>query len=84
MNLHNASWSFDGIAEEFEAHIRSSVPYYDQGHDLACMYSDFFVTDSSIIYEIGSASGVLSNPIRRAVSDLHISCRLKLAVSCVI
>ena len=69
MNLHNASWSFDGIATEFESHIRASVPYYDQGHDLVCMYSDFFVTDASRIYEIGSASGLLS----RKLLDWHAS-----------
>ena len=63
MNLHNASWSFDGIADEFEAHIRSSVPYYDQGHELVCMYSDFFVTETSRVYEIGSSSGVLSRKL---------------------
>ena len=56
----NSSWCFEGISESFEHHIRRSVPFYDQGHELACMYSDFFVSHDSIVYEIGTSSGVLA------------------------
>lgn len=61
----NPSWQFHGIAEEFETHIRASVPFYDQGHELICLYSDFFVTEYSQVYEIGSSSGTLSRKLLR-------------------
>jgi len=55
----NASWSFEGIANNFEEHVRRSVPFYDDGHSLVCQYSDFFVKNKSTVYEIGSSTGLL-------------------------
>ncbi len=59
ITAENASWSFQGIANEFEDHVRLSVPFYDDGHSLVCQYSDFFVKNNSIVYEIGSSTGLL-------------------------
>ena len=38
----NAGWSFENIADDFDDHVRKSVPLYDDGHDLVCKLSDFF------------------------------------------
>jgi tRNA (cmo5U34)-methyltransferase len=59
LSASNASWSFSGIAESFEDHVSKSVPLYAEGHDLICRYSDFFITNSSPVYDIGCSSGTL-------------------------
>ena len=53
-------WSFGGdVAESFVSHISSSVPFYQQGHQLICELSDFFIRDDSILYDIGISTGAL-------------------------
>jgi tRNA (cmo5U34)-methyltransferase len=59
----NARWSFDGISGSFAAHARRSIPFYDAGHDLICRYSDYFVAPSSLVYDIGTATGLLAHKI---------------------
>jgi tRNA (cmo5U34)-methyltransferase len=56
----NAGWSFGGdVADTFVDHIRQSVPMYEEGHDLVCQFSDYFVSNSSVCYEIGVSTGEL-------------------------
>jgi tRNA (cmo5U34)-methyltransferase len=56
----NAAWSFGGnTADTFVSHIRQSVPLYEEGHDLICQYSDFFLGDGSVVYELGVSTGEL-------------------------
>lgn len=52
-------WSFDTVVEQFEDHIDKSVPNYRKGHELVCRYSDFFLRDDSLVYEIGCSTGLL-------------------------
>jgi tRNA (cmo5U34)-methyltransferase len=59
ISADNARWSFSGVADSFEEHVTKSVPLYSEGHSLICRYSDFFVTDSSVIYDIGCSAGTL-------------------------
>ena len=59
----NGGWDFDGIAESFTEHARKSIPFYDEGHDLICRYSDFFVTTNSVVYDIGTSTGVLAKKL---------------------
>jgi tRNA (cmo5U34)-methyltransferase len=59
----NARWSFDGISGSFAAHARRSIPFYNEGHDLICRYSDFFVAPSSRVYDIGTATGLLAHKL---------------------
>jgi len=55
-----ADWSFEGdVADTFVEHVRKSVPLYDEGHELICGYSDYFVHQSSVCYEIGVSTGQL-------------------------
>ena len=54
------SWNFGGnIPENFKKHISKSVPLYNEGHNLICDLSDFYVKKNSIIYEIGCSTGSL-------------------------
>jgi tRNA (cmo5U34)-methyltransferase len=59
----NARWSFDGISGSFNDHARRSIPFYDEGHDLICRYSDYFVTTSSVVYDIGTTTGLLAHKL---------------------
>jgi tRNA (cmo5U34)-methyltransferase len=57
----NADWKFNGrMVENFETHVRKSVPLYEEGHELITKLSDYFVKNDSICYELGSSTGVLS------------------------
>ncbi|EMJ93463.1 putative tRNA (cmo5U34)-methyltransferase [Leptospira kirschneri str. JB] len=56
----NASWTFgEGVARNFSSHVRRSVPFYIEGHDLICGISDFFVKNDSVCYELGTSVGEL-------------------------
>jgi tRNA (cmo5U34)-methyltransferase len=56
----NAQWSFDGaLAESFVEHISRSVPFYEEGHELVCQLSDYFVARDSVVYELGCSTGEL-------------------------
>lgn len=62
----NAGWTFSkDVARTFSSHVSKSVPLYNEGHDLFCALSDFFVQDSSVVYELGSSTGVLSSKLAR-------------------
>ncbi len=56
-----ASWNFNGkTANNFESHVLKSVPGYQEGHQLICHLSDFFLTkEKSQIIDIGCATGTL-------------------------
>jgi len=57
----NANWNFKGeVADKFDEHILKSVPFYEQGHNLICDLSDYFVTPGSRCYELGCSTGSLS------------------------
>lgn len=56
----NAGWTFSGdVAKTFVQHIRQSVPLYEEGHDLVCQLSDYFVGNNSTCYELGTSTGEL-------------------------
>lgn len=58
--MKNANWKFSGdIVQEFDKHILSSVPLYEQGHTLISNLSDFFLSNDSICYELGCSTGTL-------------------------
>ncbi len=61
IQAERANWKFGGeTSKNFDEHVSKSVPLYQEGHDLICDMSDFFVKDNSIIYEIGCSTGTLS------------------------
>ena len=61
INADCGNWSFKGdTVKDFDRHVKKSVPLYEEGHNLICDISDFFVNESSIVYEIGCSTGALS------------------------
>ncbi|MGF1580163.1 MAG: methyltransferase domain-containing protein [Gemmataceae bacterium] len=61
VEANNASWSFGGDTSlRFDEHVEKSVPLYHQGHTLIAALSDFFLTDGSTCYDLGCATGKLT------------------------
>lgn len=61
IKAENANWKFNGsMVDNFETHVRKSVPLYEEGHQLISNLSDYFVKDDSVCYELGSSTGTLS------------------------
>lgn len=51
-------WSFKGkIANNFDEHIINSVPYYKSTHDIFIRFSDFFIKENSLVYDLGCSTG---------------------------
>ena len=74
ITTENAHWSFSGdVPKTFDAHVSKSVPLYNEGHNLVCRLSDFFVSDNSRCYEIGSSTGELTKKIALHNSSKKIS-----------
>jgi len=65
IQVENAGWSFENIADDFDEHVQKSVPLYDQGHDLVCKLSDFFLPEGAVVTEIGTSTGVLAEKFLR-------------------
>jgi len=64
IDAKNANWKFNGsMVEHFEAHVKKSVPLYDEGHELIKKLSDYFVKDDSLCYELGSSAGTLTHKL---------------------
>ena len=62
----SASWTFAGdVAKGFDDHVSKSVPLYNEGHQLICELSDFFINKDSICYEIGASTGALTQKLAR-------------------
>lgn len=60
IQTERAGWTFSGdVADTFVDHVRQSVPFYDEGHDLICQLSDYFCLPDSVCYELGVSTGQL-------------------------
>ena len=59
-----ANWKFSGeVAQNFDSHVSKSVPLYNEGHQLVCDLSDFFLKPGSLCYEFGCSTGALTNKL---------------------
>ena len=60
INASNANWSFGGsTAKEFDEHVKKSIPLYEDGQELICQLSDYFLKDGSQVFDLGSSTGSL-------------------------
>jgi tRNA (cmo5U34)-methyltransferase len=60
ISAENASWNFGGnTPKNFTNHVKRSVPFYEEGHNLIEKISDFFVYSDSVCYELGVSTGTL-------------------------
>ncbi len=61
LDAERANWKFSGkVSQNFDEHVKKSVPLYEEGHSLICDISDFFIKNDSIVYEIGCSTGTLA------------------------
>lgn len=61
-----SGWTFSGATSvNFDTHVAKSVPLYHTGHQLVEQISDFFVGDSSVVYDLGCATGTLTERLAR-------------------
>lgn len=66
ITANRASWCFGGdVPKTFEDHVSKSVPLYNEGHELICDISDFFVSNESVVYEMGCSTGLLTKKIAK-------------------
>lgn len=62
----NASWSFDrDVPKNFSKHIKDSVPFYSDGHEICLQLSDFFLKEKSNCYDLGCSTGTLLNMLSK-------------------
>jgi tRNA (cmo5U34)-methyltransferase len=51
-------WKFDEqVSQHFDTHVRKSVPLYKEVQKAVIEMSEWFVRDSSIVYDLGSSTG---------------------------
>ena len=71
---NTANWKFDeNVVPFFDNHVNKSVPLYEEGHDLVIKIADFFLTDQSVVYEIGCSTGTLIEKLAKRNKDKEIS-----------
>jgi len=59
-------FSFGGnTPKNFDSHVRKSVPLYDVGQNLICKLSSFFLSNNSVVYDLGCSTGTLLNLVDR-------------------
>lgn len=60
----DGAWSFgENTPKTFNEHVRKSVPYYTDGHELTMALSSYFVQPEFVCYEIGSSTGALTRKL---------------------
>ncbi|MGR8920696.1 MAG: methyltransferase domain-containing protein [Gammaproteobacteria bacterium] len=66
IDADNAGWRFSGdVCQRFDEHIRRSVPFYAEGHELVLSISDFFLREGTLAYDVGCATGTLLAALAR-------------------
>ena len=63
IKMKNSSWSFNRIGSKFQDHVESSVPFYNDGHEIILDLSDFFLQNNTTCIDIGCSTGLLLKKI---------------------
>ena len=68
ISAERGQWSFDQIDHtKFDDHVSKSVPGYIKGHQYITFLSDYFVSNNSVVYDVGCSTGTLIS----SLSDYH-------------
>ena len=60
ITANRGNWSFHDIKHNnFQDHVLKSVPGYSKGHEYITFLSDYFISNKSIVYDIGCSTGSL-------------------------
>ena len=58
LNLINKSWAFNkNVSKSFDAHVRESIPFYDIFQKDIAKYSEWFLKEESVVYDLGCSTG---------------------------
>ena len=59
IQLDSPVWSFglEGLAAEFDDHIKRSIPAYKETQDLIIDLSDYYTRRGGIIFDLGCSTG---------------------------
>ena len=73
INTENSQWRFSEISgTNFDRHIKKSIPFYEEGHELILELSDYFVKENSICYDLGCSTGHLSASLAKRHKRKHL------------
>ena len=66
-------FNFSGnVHKNFEKHVTKSVPFYEEGHNIICKLSSFFLVNKSVVYDLGCSTGKLTRDIYNYNKDIKI------------
>tara|TARA_B100001964_G_C14217276_1_gene593413 strand:- start:1089 stop:1799 length:711 start_codon:yes stop_codon:yes gene_type:complete len=72
IKVKDGEWSFSKIEKKFDKHINTSVPFYDEGHEIITNISTFFLMKKSRCLDIGCSTGTLLNKINSRLKNRNI------------
>ncbi len=57
-SIEGTTWKFNNnISNQFDKHVRQSIPHYDGIQDYVCSLSEWFIKENSIVYDLGCSTG---------------------------
>ena len=59
ISMVGSGWSFKNIEKKFDAHVKKSIPFYDEVHNLCLSCSEFFTHENATFLDIGCSTGTL-------------------------
>lgn len=66
INSYKSNWTFSkSVSENFDNHVRKSVPFYELSHEIILGLSDFFLRNNSFCVDLGSSTGTLLKKIQK-------------------
>lgn len=69
-SIEGNSWVFNkNVAVSFDKHVRQSIPFYDLIQKYITSLSEWFVKESSIIYDLGCSTGETAKNIIKLPSN---------------
>lgn len=80
----NSAWTFGGdTPASFDKHIKKSIPFYLEGHQLVQKISEFFIHKNTICYELGTSTGKLVTELAKKYHEsnaqfIGIDCEKKM------
>jgi len=64
------SWNFTkNTVKDFDHHIKLSIPFYLEGHELILKLAEFFIKEDSLCYELGTSTGSISEKLAKKFSE---------------
>ena len=75
LDFFKKSWAFNkNVSKSFDIHVRQSIPFYDVFQKDIAKYSEWFLKDNSIVYDLGCSTGETI----KFISKLNINAKLEI------